>query len=174
MTQEEFNNINWHRGNTAMLQNGKEYLVKGTKRHGQFLLLYSSEYDSCFLADHKIVECRTSDYEEPEEVYQEKKRQKQEAIQAKIEEERLERLKAKAERKLKNLQEQERMHLEALERKASKANSKKVARKAEDSKQEPVPTPAEKPDTTPNCTNEQPKRKRKRITISRVEKVEIK
>ena len=41
MTLQEFNEINWHRGNVAKLKNGKEYLVKGTKGHGRWLLLYS-------------------------------------------------------------------------------------------------------------------------------------
>lgn len=88
MTLQEFNEINWHRGNVAKLKNGKEYLVKGTKGHGRWLLLYSEEYDKCFVADHKIVDCRTSDYEEPEEVYLEMKRQKQAEAQAKRDAER--------------------------------------------------------------------------------------
>ena len=90
MTLQEFNEINWHRGNVAKLKNGKEYLVKGTKGHGRWLLLYSEEYDKCFVADHKIVDCRTSDYEEPEEVYLEMKRQKQAEAQAKRDAERRE------------------------------------------------------------------------------------
>ena len=69
MTIKEFYETNWHRGNEVRLNNGKEYLVKGTKGHGRFLLLFSEEYEKCFIADYKIVDCRTSDYEEPEEVY---------------------------------------------------------------------------------------------------------
>lgn len=76
MTQKEFIETNWHRGNVVKLENGKEYLVKGTKSHGKYLLLYSEEYDKCFIADHNIVDCRTSDYEEPIEVYLEHKRQR--------------------------------------------------------------------------------------------------
>ena len=102
MTLKEFNEINWHRGNVAKLNNGKEYLVKGTKGHGKYLLLYSDEYDTYFMADYKIVESRISDYEEPEEVYQEKKRQKQAEAQAKHDAERQALLKAKEERKQKN------------------------------------------------------------------------
>ena len=74
MTLKEFVDTNWHRGNVVKFKNGKEYLVKGTKGHGRWLLLYSEEYDKCFVADYRIVDCRTSDYEEPEEVYLEKKR----------------------------------------------------------------------------------------------------
>ena len=151
MTLKEFNEINWHRGNVAKLNNGKEYLVKGTKGHGKYLLLYSDEYDKYFMADYKIVECRISDYEEPKEVYQEKKRQKQAERQALI--------KAKEERKQKNLQEQELIRQEALAKKAAKRENQSV---------EKTDSVAEK--TVP----EQPKRKRKRITVSRTEKVQIK
>ena len=101
MTLKEFNEINWHRGNVAKLNNGKEYLVKGTKGHGKYLLLYSDEYDKYFMADYKIVECRISDNEEPEEVYQEKKRQKQAEAQAKRDAEIQALIKAKEERKQK-------------------------------------------------------------------------
>lgn len=165
MTLKEFNEINWHRGNTAKLKNGKEYLVKGTKGHGRYLLLYSAEYNSCFVADYNIVDSRTSDYEEPDEVYLEKKRQRQLEAEAKREEERLMLLQAKAERKRKNLEEQERIHQEALQRKAAKAkmNAKPAAEKTQ---AEPVAAKEEAP--------EQPKKKRKRITIVRAEKIEIK
>lgn len=131
MTQNEFNNINWHRGNVAKLQNGKEYLVKGTKGHGRFLLLYSHEYEKCFVADYRIVDCRTSDYEEPEEVYQEMKRQKQAEAEARREAERQEYLRAKAERKQRNIEEQERIHQEALARKAAKKAQLQAAQKAD-------------------------------------------
>lgn len=209
----EYYNTNWHRGNVVKLNNGKEYEVKGIKSHGRYLLLYSAEFDARFVADYRIVDCRTSDYEEPEEVYLEKKRKHLEAVEAKREEERLERLKAKAERKLRNLQEQERIHQEALARKAAKVqkhleeNKKKMAekqaKKAEtvakaqpQPKAEPVakaapapkstpapkaeaapkPTPAAKVEPAPKAepAPEQPKKKRKRIAITRVEKVEIK
>ena len=39
MTIKEFVDTNWHRGNVVRLKNGKEYLVKGTKGHGRWLLL---------------------------------------------------------------------------------------------------------------------------------------
>lgn len=110
MTLKEFVDTNWHRGNVVKLKNGKEYLVKGTKGHGRWLLLYSEEYDKCFVADYRIVDCRTSDYEEPEEVYLEKKRKHQEEAAAKREAERQEYLRAKAERKQKNIEAQERAH----------------------------------------------------------------
>lgn len=217
MTIEEYYKTNWHRGNEVKLNNGKVYLVKGTKGHRKFLLLYSAEYDANFVADYRIIDCRTSDYEEPEEVYLEKKRQKQEAAEALREAERQERLKAKEERKRRNLEEQERIHQEALARKAAKralmeeeqkakakakaekdaakaeekakakaeAKAKKAAAKAE---AKPVakaePKPVEKPvakaepvataEPASEATGEQPKRKRKRIGISRIEKVLVK
>lgn len=175
MTQQEFNSINWHRGNVAKLMNGKEYLVKGTKAHGKYLLLYSLEYDKCFVADHNIVECRTSDYEEPEEVYLERKRMKQEEAAAKREAERQERLRAKAERKQKNIEAQERAHQEALARKAA---AKALRQKAQELKKEPVKeqivAPKEVKPAEP--VSEVPKkrvRQRIRITSSRPEKVEV-
>ena len=119
MTLKEFVDTNWHRGNVVKLKNGKEYLVKGVKGHGRWLLLYSEEFDAKFVADYRIVDCRTSDYEEPEEVYLEKKRKHQEEAAAKREAERQEYLRAKAERKQKNIEAQERAHLEALARKAA-------------------------------------------------------
>ncbi len=146
MTLQEFNEINWHRGNVVKLENGKEYLVKGTKGHGKYLLLYSLEYDKCFVADYNIVDCRTSDYEEPEEVYLEMKRQKREEAEAKREAERQERLRAKAERKQRNLEEQERAHREAVARKAAaKALRQKEleAKKAAPAKAESKPAKAE-------------------------------
>ncbi len=143
MTLQEFNEINWHRGNVAKLKNGKEHLVKGTKGHGRWLLLYSEEYDKSFVADHDIVDCRTSDHEEPEEVYLEMKRQKQAEAQAKRDAERQEYLRQKEERKQKNLQEQERIHQEALARKAAKANV--VAKQKKEIKSEPKPVVKEKP-----------------------------
>ena len=177
MTLQEFNEINWHRGNVAKLKNGKEYLVKGTKGHGRWLLLYSEEYDKCFVADHNIVDCRTSDYQEPEEVYLEMKRQKQAEAQAKRDAERQEYLKAKEERKQKNLQEQERIHQEALAKKAAKANV--VAKQKKEIKPEPKPVVKEKPIVAEPIVKaepatEQPKPKRKRIRITHAEKVEFK
>lgn len=182
MTPQEFNAINWHRGNVAKLQNGKEYLVKGTKGHGRWLLLYSEEYDKCFVADYNIVECRTSDYEEPEEIYLERKRKHQAEAEAKREAERLERQQAKIERKLKNLQEQERIHQEALARKAAKANKQAAPNKVE-AKPKAAPKPELKPEpivsrpsepVAAEPTSEQPKRKRQRIRIKRAVKIEIK
>lgn len=127
MTQEEFNNTNWHRGNVVKLRNGKEYLVKGLKAHGRYLLLYSYEYESSFVADYNIVDCRTSDYEEPEEVYLEMRRQKRAEAEAKREAERQAALKAKAERKQRNIEAQEKAHQEALARKAAIKREKKQA-----------------------------------------------
>lgn len=182
MTLQEFNEINWHRGNVAKLQNGKEYLVKGTKGHGRWLLLYSEEYDKCFVADYRIVDCRTSDYEEPEEVYLEKKRQKEAKAEAKREAARQEYLRAKAERKQKNIEAQERAHKEALARKAAKAKKQTEPKKAEEVKPKVESKPVEKPKTvvkaepvvTADPSPEQPKRKRQRIRISHAEKVQIK
>ena len=182
MTLQEFNEINWHRGNVVKLKNGKEYLVKGTKGHGRWLLLYSEEYDKCFVADHKIVDCRTSDYEESEEVYLEMKRQKQAEAQAKRDAERQEYLRQKEERKQKNLQEQERIHQEALARKAAKANKQPEPKKAEEVKPKTEPKSVEKPKPVVKAepvvatepVQEQPKRKRQRIRINRAEKVQIK
>ena len=182
MTLQEFNEINWHRGNVVKLKNGKEYLVKGTKGHGRWLLLYSEEYDKCFVADHNIVDSRTSDYEEPEEVYLEMKRQKQAEAQAKRDAERQEYLRQKEERKQKNLQEQERIHQEALARKAAKANKQPVPKKVEEVKPKAEPKPVEKPKpvvkaepaVASDSTPEQPKRKRQRIRFSHAEKVQIK
>lgn len=176
MTLQEFNEINWHRGNVAKLNNGKEYLVKGTKGHGKYLLLYSEEYDTYFMADYKIVESRVSDYEEPEEVYLEKKRQKQAEAQAKRDAERQAFLKAKEERKQKNLQEQERIHQEALSRKAAKREILPVEKNS-GKQQKPIDTtkPVENTDSVAEeHVPDQPKRKRKRITVSRTEKVQIK
>lgn len=132
MTLKEFVDTNWHRGNIVRLKNGKEYLVKGTKGHGRWLLLYSEEFDAKFVADYRIVDCRTSDYEEPEEVYLEKKRKHQEEAAAKREAERQEYLRAKVERKQKNIEAQERAHQEALARKA--ANRQKNGQAPEDKK----------------------------------------
>ena len=135
MTIKEFVDTNWHRGNVVRLKNGKEYLVKGTKGHGRWLLLYSEEYDAKFVADYRIVDCRTSDYEEPEEVYLEKKRKHQEEAAAKREAERQEYLRAKAERKQKNIEAQERAHQEAVARKAA---AKAQSQKAQEVKKETV------------------------------------
>lgn len=162
MTQKEFTETNWHRGNVVKLENGKEYLVKRTKSHGKYLLLYSEEYDKCFIADHNIVDCRTSDYEEPIEVYLEHKRQHQEEAAAKRE---AERLAKKAERQAQK----------AAAKQAQKAAEKPIVKaepivKIEPVKAEPVAAPAPTSEQTP----EQPKRKRQRIRIKRVEKIEIK
>ena len=59
MTQEEFQAIDWHRGNQVRLTNGKEYPVK--KICKRFLLLYTEEYNQFFIADYHIIDCRTSD-----------------------------------------------------------------------------------------------------------------
>lgn len=187
MTQEEFYNTNWHRGNIVRLENGKEYEVKGTKSHGRFLLLFSEEYEKCFVADHNIVDIRISDYEEPEEVYLEHKRQRQAEAQARREAEKQEYLRMKKERKQKNIQEQERMHLEAVARKAAKAEARVLAAQqaaAEKAKKAIAPAPTRsipsKPEPFPEtsftpktvaasetaATPEQPKRKRQRIKIS--------
>lgn len=60
MTQEQFNSIDWHRGNAVRLTNGKEYPVAKVRNKTR-LLLYSAEYESYFIADYRIVEERTSD-----------------------------------------------------------------------------------------------------------------
>lgn len=99
MTSEEFKSINWHRGNVVRLQNGKEYLVKGLKSNGKYILLYSEEYDSYFVSDHRIVDCRTSDYEEPMEEYLELKRRKQEEARAMAEAARQQKAEEKARQK---------------------------------------------------------------------------
>lgn len=193
MTQTEFNETNWHRGNVVKLDNGKEYFLKGTKGHGKYLLLYSEEYETCFVADFRIVDCRTSDYEEPDEVYLEKKRKRREALEALREAERQAFLQAKLERKLRNLQEQERIHQEALARKAAKklaqeqkqaaaaaiAKQKKVAATVAPEPKKVAATVAPEPKnvaavTAPEATEEKPKRVRKRITIKRPVKVDIK
>ena len=135
MTLKEFVDTNWYRGNVVKFKNGKEYLVKGTKGHGRWLLLYSEEYDKCFVADYRIVDCRTSDYEEPEEVYLEKKRKHQEEAAAKREAERQEYLRAKAERKQENIEAQERAHQEAAARKAA---AKAQHQKEQEAKKEPA------------------------------------
>ena len=180
MTLKEFVDTNWHRGNVVKLKNGKEYLVKGTKGHGRWLLLYSEEYDAKFVADYRIVDCRTSDYEEPEEVYLEKKRKHQEEADAKREAERQEYLRAKAERKQKNIEAQERAHQEAAARKAAakaqhqkeqeaKKEPAKVAPKVEPVKEQkpvkPVETPTEVKTVEP--APEAPKKRvRQRIRIT--------
>ena len=180
MTLKEFVDTNWHRGNVVKLKNGKEYLVKGTKGHGRWLLLYSEEYDTKFVADYRIVDCRTSDYEEPEEVYLEKKRKHQEEAAAKREAERQEYLRAKAERKQKNIEAQERAHQEAAARKAAakaqhqkeqeaKKEPAKVAPKVEPVKEQkpvkPVETPTEVKTVGP--APEAPKKRvRQRIRIT--------
>ena len=189
MTLKEFVDTNWHRGNVVRLKNGKEYLVKGTKGHGRWLLLYSEEFDAKFVADYRIVDCRTSDYEEPEEVYLEKKRKHQEEAAAKREAERQEYLRAKAERKQKNIEAQERAHQEALARKA--ANRQKNGQASEVNKETAKVDPAQtvkeqkvvKPVETPKVVKaEEPapeapkKRVRQRIRISAApvrEKVEF-
>ena len=135
MTLKEFVDTNLHRWNIVRLRNGKEYLVKGTKGHGRWLLLYSEEFDAKFVADYRIVDCRTSDYEEPEEVYLEKKRKHQEEAAAKREAERQEYLRAKAERKQKNIEAQERAHQEAAARKAA---AKAQHQKEQEAKKEPA------------------------------------
>lgn len=189
MTLKEFVDTNWHRGNIVRLKNGKEYLVKGTKGHGRWLLLYSEEFDAKFVADYRIVDCRTSDYEEPEEVYLEKKRKHQEEAAAKREAERQEYLRAKVERKQKNIEAQERAHQEALARKA--ANRQKDGQAPEAKKETVKVAPAEpvkeqkpvKPVETPKEAKavepapEAPKKRvRQRIRISAApvrEKVEF-
>ena len=153
MTLKEFVDTNWHRGNVVKLKNGKEYLVKGVKGHGRWLLLYSEEFDAKFVADYRIVDCRTSDYEEPEEVYLEMKRQKQAEAEAKREAERQEYLRAKAERKRKNIEAQERAHQEALARKA--ANRQKNGQPKAEVK--PVAPVEPKKTETPKATEPTPK-----------------
>lgn len=59
MTQEDYFNIDWHRGNIVRLTNGKEYSVR--KVFKKYLLLYSEEYDAYFIADNRIIDARVSD-----------------------------------------------------------------------------------------------------------------
>ena len=59
MTVEEFNQINWHRGNIVRLTNGKEYPVKKTRKN--WLILYSVEYHQFFIVNHTYVAERVSD-----------------------------------------------------------------------------------------------------------------
>lgn len=181
MTLEEFYNIDWHRGNMVRLTNGKEYLVKGIKSHGMMLLLYSDEYHACFVADHRIIECRTSDYEEPIEIYLQKRQERREAIEARRAAERQEYLRMKEERKQRNIEEQERIHQEALARKAAKAalaREEREKNKAKKSESKPVvkeePAVKEEPVVEAAPAAEEPKKKRKRITFSRGIKIEIK
>lgn len=179
MTQQEFNTTNWHRGNVVMLKNGKEYLVKGTKGHGKYLLLYSLEFDSSFVADYRIVESRISDYEEPEEVYLEMKRQKQAEAEAKRQAEREAALKAKAERRQKHLEAQEKAHQEALAKKNAKKNAQSKAEPKAEPKAEVKPVaPVEPkmvetpkvaeptPKTVEPATEAPKKRVRQRIRVS--------
>ena len=186
MTIEEYYKTNWHRGNEVKLNNGKVYLVKGTKGHRKFLLLYSAEYDANFVADYRIIDCRTSDYEEPEEVYLEKRERKrrnleeqerihQEALARKaakralMEEEQKAKAKAKAEKDAAKAEEKAKAKAEAKAKKAAaKAEAKPVAKPV--AKAEPVATA----EPASEATGEQPKRKRKRIGISRIEKVLVK
>lgn len=160
MVLNDFNKTDWNRGNLVRLSNGKEYFVKGVKGHGRYLLLYSEEYDAYFVANHRIVDCRTSDYVEPAEVYLEHKRLKHEAALARQEAYRQEQLRLKAERRERNLREQERIHLEAVARKAAK----KVAKEAVS---EPVAVKQNAEETAPK------KRVRQRIGVRKVEKVEL-
>ena len=158
MVLNDFNKTDWNRGNLVRLSNGEEYFVKGVKGHGRYLLLYSEEYDAYFVADHRIVDCRTSDYVEPAEVYLEHKRLKHEAALARQEAYRQEQLRLKAERRERNLREQERIHLEAVARKAAKKVAKEAA---------PEPVTVKTSEPAPK------KRVRQRIGVRKVEKVEL-
>lgn len=60
MTIEEFFSTDWHRGNRVRLLNGKDYPVKKVKK--KYLLLWSEEYEAYFVVDHRIIDCRTSDF----------------------------------------------------------------------------------------------------------------
>lgn len=63
MTQEEYKNIDWNRGNVVRLTNGKEYSVRGTNK--RYIILYSEEFQKHFVADFHIIDCRISDNIEP-------------------------------------------------------------------------------------------------------------
>lgn len=80
MTLEEFLKIDWHRGNTVRLTNGKEYPVKKVRKH--WLLLYSVEYSSFFIVNHLYIDCRTSDASVPTrgELIRAQEAEKQKAI----------------------------------------------------------------------------------------------
>lgn len=64
MTLNEYLTTDWKRGNIVKLTNGKEYSVAKPKK--KCLILYSDEYDAHFVADHRIIECRTSDASAPD------------------------------------------------------------------------------------------------------------
>lgn len=57
MTLEEFTQINWNRGNTVRLKNGKEYFC--AKRGNKGLVLWSYEYKTLFYVSHHIIEAQT-------------------------------------------------------------------------------------------------------------------
>lgn len=143
MTQEEYNSIDWNRGNTVRLDNGKEYYVKGVKK--RFLLLYSEEYDSYFVSDHRIIESRTSDYIEP---YEEKVKPVEEPKPA-----------TKTATKKDNPAMPEKKIVIVQEPEAKQIAKAEPVAKVEPAEQKEAAAP------------EQPKRKRKRITIKRAEKV---
>ena len=60
MTTEVYNSTDWQHGNRVRLTNGKEYHVMRQKK--RYLLLLSVEYMAYFVADHRIIQSRTSDY----------------------------------------------------------------------------------------------------------------
>ncbi|MCQ2096216.1 MAG: hypothetical protein MJY59_05705 [Bacteroidaceae bacterium] len=60
MTERDYQNTDWQHGNKVRLTNGKEYFVMRQKK--RYLLLLSEEYMAYFVADHRIIDCRTSDY----------------------------------------------------------------------------------------------------------------
>lgn len=58
MTELEFNNTNWQHHDIVRLTNGKQYVVQKKKRK-KYILLFSTEYETYFVADYRITECRT-------------------------------------------------------------------------------------------------------------------
>lgn len=58
MTLEEFNQIDWKRGNLVRLNNGKEYSCCYKK--DKVLVLWTYEYKKLFNVSYKIIEARTS------------------------------------------------------------------------------------------------------------------
>lgn len=168
MTQEEFNSINWHRGNVVKLNNGKEYRCMGTTSHGKYLLLHSTEYDKCFVADYQIVECRTSDYEEPEEVYLQMKAEKRALAEAAREAERQERLRKKEELKQQHLREQEEAHARKVARKLAHLQKIEEAKAKKEAKVvQPKPSNAVEEKPSVPVAEAPKKRVRQRIRITK-------
>ncbi len=157
MTQEEYKSIDWNRGNVVRLSNGKEYSVRG--KNNKYIILYSEEYQKHFVADYRIIDCRVSDNIEPfvERLHPTEKQLRKEAAQE-----------AESAKKEKAAS-------------APKPDAAPVAKAEPAPKAKPEPMPeaaakADAPTPVPEAA-EQPapapeKKTRKRITVSRSEKVQ--